>query len=167
MCRKCTHFVCVQTTASTTGVAKCSVCCPHAQHPLHLSSEPPSKVTLKDLGRLMFLKGKHKITRVQCGLTTAERALRLVHETCVPPTTCRPPPAPTLVTCLQCGTQLGSRARGTSWFARSPVTQRYLYHKATVFLFKLNLLPLFFKLTVSDQSGCAFVKDKTFGGLKT
>lgn len=47
VCRKCMHFLCVQTTASTTGVAKPSVCCPHAQHPLHSSSEPPSKVTLR------------------------------------------------------------------------------------------------------------------------
>lgn len=47
VCRKCMHFLCVQTTASTTGVAKCSVCWPHAQHPLHLPSERPSKVTLR------------------------------------------------------------------------------------------------------------------------
>ena len=31
--------------------------------------------------------------------------------------------------------------------------------KGTVLLFKLNVLPLFFKLTVGDQFGCAFVED--------
>lgn len=58
----CECCLCVQTTASTTGVvAFCLLPC--AQHPLHSSSEPPSKVTRR-LG-LRFLKGKHTIKGVQ------------------------------------------------------------------------------------------------------
>ena len=47
----------------------------------------------------------------------------------------------------------GSGATGTSWFPRFLITWGSLYHKATVFLFKLNLLPFFFNLTVLCLAG--------------
>lgn len=153
----CAPFT-VQKTQSIPRGVQGSVCCPCLWSPLRLSSEPCPKGGSEDLGRLRFLPGKHTTAGVKPWSNHRLTSLEILPRTCVPPATCRSPPVPTLVTWMQCGTQLGSWARGTSWFLRFPVTQRYLYHKATVFLFKLNLLPLFFKLTVSDQFGCAFRK---------
>lgn len=92
------------------------------------------------LGRLIFLLRKHRIVAengsFDRGVTRPERS---TVDLCV-----LPPADRHLLPLHDCATRLGSWARGSSWFPRFPITRGYLYQKSTVFLFKLNVLPLFF-----------------------
>lgn len=103
----------------------------------------PFRLTWEGQG---FIQEKHQCIYSLCPKC---EALSCVWRTCVPPATCSPPPVPAPLT-PQYYVRLswGHRPQRLPGFQ---LLKGIFYPKATVFLFQLNLLPLFFKLTVGNQ----------------